>query len=368
MIPHPTELDTAYGVTAWEPFSRVTFINPTTDGGEDQVVANAVDGVFTASDTEWPRHTLDMTVPAGVTAADSARPVTSKGGRVLVEAGARIGGLLYSFQVHELDVTEVGLVRPDGTFTVRAASPEARVNENRPAYPQDPPGGQTSVAVSSLVSEALAVSGAGFYPYTSTLTTDESFAFGDFTVSGDVWPVIEDLMDTSGGEAYFRYDRRLMLRDVPVIGSPVLTLKVGTGGTITGYRDLERWAFNGVYVRFTDASGNVDVGIWQDTNPASPSRWGGPYGFHARVEERDCVTLPSPTRLNRFAATVAKRSAAPFYRLELECVPAPWLEPGDTVNVQRSEDPAPVARLVSGVRWPLSQREPMTVITQDSDT
>lgn len=367
MIPHPTELDDAYGVTAWEPFTRVTFISPTSGGGETQVVAGVVEGTFTASDTEWPRHTLDMTVPAGVTAADSARPVTSKGGRVLVEAGARIGGQEYAFQVHELDVVEVGLVRPDGTFTVKAVSPEARVNENRPAYPQDPPGGQSSVGVASLVSEALAVSGMGFYPYTSTLTTDDNFSVGDFIISDDVWPVIEDVMDGTGGEAYFRWDRRLILRDVPTLGSPVLTLKVGAGGTITGYRDLERWAYNAVYVRYTDASDNVDVGIWQDLNPSSPSYWDGPYGHHTRIIDRSCVTLPSLTRLNRMASSVAKRSAAPFYRLEVECVPVPWLEPGDTVSVQLSEDASPVDRLVSGVRWPLSQREPMTVITQDSD-
>lgn len=366
MIPHDAALDAAYGSTAWEPFTRVTLISPTLAGGETQIVADTVEGTMTSSDTGWPRTTLEMTVPAGVIASETVRPVSPFGGRVVVEAGATIGGHRYTFQTHDLDVTESFVEQPSGVITIRAASQEARVNEARFDFPQDAINGLTSVAVRNIVSEALYLPGGPeFYPYTSTLTTDDTIVAGEVVITDEVWPVLVDLLDATGGEAYFRYDRRLILRDDPVIGSPVMALKVGDDGTIEAYRDIERWAFNRVAVRFTSDAGNVAVGLWENTNPATLTEVGGRYGKHTRLELRDVAGLPSQPRCDAFAASMAKRSAAPFRRIELDAVPAPWLEPGDTVAVTLL-DGVTANRLVSGVRWPLSQLDPMTVTLHDS--
>lgn len=377
MIPHDAALDAAYGTDAWTPVTRVTLISPTLAGGETQVVAETVQGTLTLSDTNWPRATLDMTVPAGVTAADSDAPVTPYGGRVLVEMGAIVRGAQHIFQVCDLDVTEVFLERPTNTWTIRAASQEARVNVATPyvsvdmwMYGQMGKGdGKTSTAVHALISECMPGYDPFFtlYPVTIALASDDVLALTDeITSRGELWPIIEEAMDLTGGEAYFRYDRRLVLRTDPVIGSPVQTLKVGSGGTITDYRDVTRWAINAVHVEYEKKSdGSLKVGLWENTDPTSPTRIDGPYGRHVRVETRQVSTLPLQARCDARAASIGKRASAPARRLEVDCVPCGWLEPGDTVAVQLVEG-STTNVLVSGVRIPLSQLDPMTLTMHDS--
>lgn len=365
MIPHDAALDAAYGTSAWAPFTQVILTTPTAAGGETQVVAETVEGTLTLSDTNWPRATLEVSVPAGVSAADAIAPTSAYGGRAVVIMGAVVGGARYTFQVHDLDVSEVFLERPTNAWTVRAVSAEARVNEARSYTKKDPDGYQSSLAVILAAGQALQPNTPAMYPSTVTLTTDALYNVGDYTLTGDVWPVLEQIMDNTGGEAYFRYDRRLIIRNTPVIGSPVMTLRVGTGGTITAYRDVKRWAYNAVCVRYTDNANNVGLGIWQNTAGGSPTRVTGPYGTHLYIVDRRSTNLPSQARMDREALAIGKRKAAPFRRLEVDAVPAPWLEPGDTVAVQLVEG-STTNLLVSGVRIPLSQLEPMTLTLHDS--
>jgi hypothetical protein len=377
MIPHAAQLDAAYGSSAWTPITRVTLISPTLAGGETQVVAETVEGTLTLSDTNWPRTTLEMTVPAGVTSSDSDAPVTPFGGRVVVEMGAILGGAQYTFQVCDLDVTEVFLERPTNAWTIRAASQEARVNAATPYVPVNLYDyasyglgtGTTSNAVRSLISECMPGYDPFFtlYPASISLASDDVLTVTDeITSRGDLWPIIEEAMDLTGGEAYFRYDRRLVLRTDPVIGSPVQTLKVGDGGTITDYRDVSRWAINAVHVEYEKKSdGSLKVGLWENTDPTSPTRIDGPYGRHVRVETRQVATLPLQARCDARAASIGKRASAPARRLEIDCVPLGWLEPGDTVATQLVEGSLTNV-LVSGVRIPLSQLEPMTLTMHDS--
>jgi hypothetical protein len=377
MIPHDAALDTAYGTSAWAPYTRITLVSPTAAGGETQVVADGVDGMFTMSDTSWPRSSCELTVPAGVTATDTVRPVSPYGGRVVIEMGATIGGSRYVFQVADLDVAEVFLERPTNAWTIRAVSQEARVNEASPILPPalydyatlGTGSGTFSNAVRALVSEVMPGYNSlwNLYPVSVSLGSDPVMAGSDEYVADDsLWTMIEEAVDAIGAEAYFRYDRRLVIRTDPVIGSPVQTLKVGAGGTITDYRDVSRWAYNAVYIRYTRRSdGAMLFGTWENASPGSPTRITGPYGKHARIESKTVTTIPTQARADARAASIAKRAGAPFRRLELDAVPAPWLEPGDTVAVQLVEG-GTTNMLVSGVRIPLSQLEPMTVTMHDS--
>lgn len=376
MIPHDSALDAAYGTSAWAPYTRVTLYSPTTTGGETQVVPDTVEGTLTLSDTNWPRATLELSIPAGVTAADTVVPVSQLGGRAVVEFGATIGGSRYVFQACDLDVSEVFLERPSNMWTIRAVSQEARVNEAVPVLPislwdyaTSLGTGKTSEGVRAVVSDAMPGYDRFYrvYPASVSLATDVTLTVQDDYVSTyaeGLWDMLEGAMDATGGEAYFRYDRRLVLRTIPVIGSPVQTLKVGTGGTLLAYRDVTRWARNAVMVNYYRRSNDtLLIGSWEQTT--GPKRVSGPYGRHTRVINKTVPTLPTQARANARAASIGKRVSAPFRRVELDCVPAPWLEPGDTVAVQLVEGSL-TNMLVSGVRIPLSQLEPMTVTMHDA--
>ena len=364
MIPHNAALDAAYGLTTWRPFTRVTFRNPSGGGAYSEVVADGVEGMLTSSSTAWPRTTLDLTVPGGITPALTSLPVTPYGGLVRVEAGAYIGSTLYSFQVCELDVDEVTIERPSGTIYVHAVSHEARVNDDVQPFLASSITSQASVWIVDRVSATLGIYGTGpVYPNTVSLTNDVSLNYGEVMTQGTVWDTVEQLMAMCGGEAYFRYDGRLILRDEPVKGTSVLTIKGDAGGTLLRYRSMRRWAASVAYVSFEKSDGSTQLGQWlQTTGPAAST---GPYGRHAILQKRTVQTLPSAAKANAAAATAGKRAAAPMRRVELDAIPAPWLEPGDTISVQLQGETAET-HLVTGVRWPLSQLGPMTIVTQDS--
>jgi hypothetical protein len=363
VIPHAAQLDAAYGTEVWRPITRVTLKTPDATGTRyTNVVADVVDGWLTSSSTAWPRTSLEMTLPTAVIPSATVLPTHPWGSLVIVEAGAVIGTEEYTFQVCELDVTEVIVRRPAGLIEVRAVSHEARVNECRVPQTLGTYSNVASLPVALSVAEAFGIPFASL-PYTNTLTNDVTDV--STQTQGDRWPAIEDLMDQVDGEAVFDHLGRLLLRDVPVKGTPDITIKTGDGGTLLDYRSIRRWAASRAQITYVlNSTGAETVATASKTSGFLDVD--GPYGVHTRWETRNVDTLPSATARGRHAAALLKRASAPLRRVELQAIPAPWIEPGDTVRVQllgeTTED-----HLVTGVRWPLTQLEPMNLTTQDSD-
>lgn len=364
MIPHHADLDAAFGTSAWRPVTKVSLLNPT-DGRWRQITADVIDGEFSADASRWPRHEVDFSIPASVVPT-SERPESSPwGGRVRIVCGAVVGNVERTFQVAELDVYEDELTRPDGVTRVKAVSKEARVNEARRHVLSPGTDMATSSHALAVVRGAL---GVDYYPYVNTMTNDKVIKAGTFDyLTVDPWQMVEDAMAANGAEAYFRWDNRLVMRDLAYVGSPVMTLKVGDGGTVTKYVSARRWVPNEILTGYRDGSGGEVWGFATDTDPASPTyRQSSAYGLHAQWTGPDSVdTLPDFDQADTRAATILRRRRSRMRRVTLECIPAPWLEPGDTVAVQLLGTGASEDLLVESVRWPLSQLgAPMTVTTQ----
>jgi hypothetical protein len=358
VIPHDAALDAALGAVAWEPVSSLVFLAP---DGSPVTVNGVVEGRITHTSLSWPRVECNLVLPTAVTPASTAPPVSPWGGQLLVYAGARVGTKAYTSLCHTLDVAETRVSRPDGTITVRCVSREARVNEDRYDTREATPAGTVSSVVAGILRRTL---GAGLVVQ-STLTSDPTLAAGAFPLDGDVWPVVERLMDAAGGECVFLYDGSALLRDVPTKGSAVATLAVGERGTLTGYDSTRRWAHNRVAVVYDDGSARR-VGVWQVTNAASPVRATGPYGRHTRVDRVtvDAGKLPTQAQADAAAAAIGRRALAPFRSTAVQAVPAPWLEPGDTVALDFLGGLAETHLLTSNA-WNLSQLEPADILTAD---
>jgi hypothetical protein len=361
-IPHPPQLDAAFGSTAWEPLCRVTFYAP---GGAALLSQDVTEGEFTATAGEWPRETCDLTLPTALTPAATTPPVSAYGGSLRVEFGARITGVDYMFTRATLAVHRTVVDRPAGTVNVRAVSYEARVNEDRYTNKDATNAGKASAVVTALVRRTLGAT----WPVRNLLSTDVDLAAGAFPLDGDVWPTVEAIMNATGGEAVFGPTGELILRDDPGKGSPVLTLQTGeTGpGTLTGYRSERGWAFNRVAVVYieqgTGTPGRV-VGLWEDTT--STTGVNSPYGRHTR---RDVVTvdagkLPTQAAANKAAATIARRAQGRYRNTVLRHQPAPWLDPGDTVRVAYLGGMSESMQ-VQTIRVPLSQLDVQETETRD---
>ena len=358
MIGHPPELDAAYGRDAWQPFTEATFITP---AGVTLPSVAVVDGTFTCTDQQWPRTTCELTLPTSLLPSGTEQPVSPYGGRVQLTTGARFRGVRYAFQLADLDVTETRIERPAGQITVQAVSHEARVNDYEYTTRASTSAGTASALITSLVRSVLGAS----WPVQNLLTTDPTFTAGQFDLDGGRWETVEQIADAAGAEAFFAASGALVIRPVPVKTKPALTITAGPGGTLTAYSSSRGWGRNAVGVVYDDGTSRI-VGYAEDSNVSSATYAGGAYGRHVRRVDVTVQAghLPSSTDANRAAAAILRRTMAAVRSVELRAVPAPWLQPGDTVQVQLL-GAVTEQQLVSSVSFPLSQLDVMTLQTRD---
>lgn len=358
MIPHAPELDAAYGREAWAPFASATFVTP---AGVTVATVPVIDGQYRSSDQQWPRVECELTLPTTILPSGTADPVSPYGGMVRLTIGARVRGVEYAFQLAELDVHEVETSRPEAQIVVKAVSHEARVNENRYTTRSSTSSGTASALITSLVRGVLG----GSWPVLNLLTTDPTFPAGQFDLDGGRWETVEQIADAAGAEAFFDAVGVLVIRPVPVKAAPVLTITGGEGGTLTGYKSTKGWGSNAVGVVYDDGTSRI-VGYAEDTVTSSATYAGGAYGRHVRrVDVRvQAGKLPSAADANRAAASTLRRTMAAVRSVEVRAIPAPWLEAGDSVDVALL-GAVRERHLVSGVRFPLSQLDVMTLTTRD---
>lgn len=337
MIPHDPALDAAYGANAWRPLLRATYLDPA-GNAVPAIAPVAPAGRYVADSSRWPRAEATLTIPTAITPDRTASPVSPYGGSLLLDVGASFLGVERWFRLATLDVIETTIDRPAGTIDVRAVSHEARVDEDRIDSRATTSSGTGTALVISLVRGTLGSS----HPVDNRVPpgSDPSYAAGAFVLAGPKWGVVEAIADASGFEAYFDYAGTLVLRLPPTKStSPQVHYTTGDGGTLTGYTSGRGWAYNRVaqvYETSAGASGAGRlVGLWEDTNPSSATRVGGPYGRHTWMPDAIRVdTLPTAAVANRAAATIARRAGAAFRSVDLRTIPSPWIEPGDTASVE----------------------------------
>lgn len=333
MIPHDPALDGALGRQMWEPVLTATFLDP---AGKPipALSITAPAGSYSTDATRWPRAEVTMQLPTSLTPDRTASPVSPFGGKLLLDVGVRFLGVTRMFRLATLDVVETVIDRPAGTIEVRAASHEARIDEDRYDGTATSPGGLGTTLITNVIRRTLGAS----HPVRNLVPPgqDVTFPAKEFTFDGGVWAVVEAIADAIGAEVYFDSSGTAVIRPTPVKGAPVLTYSTGEGGSITGYRSARGWGPNRVSAIYENEQGQRVIGLWEDTSPTSATRVTGPYGRHTEVTRVAVVkpaTLPSQATANAAAANRARRLAAKYRTVELRTIPAPWIEPGDTIGV-----------------------------------
>jgi hypothetical protein len=296
--------------------------------------------------------------------------VSAYGGQVRITVGAQIGPRRYSYRAATLDVFETAIERPSGRVEVSAVSREARVNEDR-YITRDTLGAGT---VSSLVTAIVRRTIAGV-PVRNQLTQDIAIPAGQIPLEGDVWPTVEAVMNAGDAEAVFNAAGELVLRVTPVRAStPALVLSTAEngvkGGTMTNYRSVRGWGPNKtaqIYLENDDeVAAQRRVGIWEDTGATAGT--GTSYGRHTEVTRTvvDAGKLPLQATADRAALALARRHRGAFRSVTVRAIPAPWLTPGDTVQVSMLGG-ASERLLVRSVSWPLNQLDVMQIDCVDPD-
>lgn len=363
MIPIPADVAASYGVAPWSVSCTVTVER---EGNPDNaVVLDVVGGEVTWDATRWPRTEASIEVPFALTPGANVPPASPFGDRVGIDVTIDAVGLdPVTFRAATLAVHAVHLDRPENVATIEAVSFEALVNEDRSAIPwQTDAAGSTSAEIIRIVRRTLGAS----WPASTSLTSNPALAAGAIRWDGDTWPVIEQLAERCGAEVFFDASGTLVIRDERVRAStPDVTYRVGERGTIVGYRSSRRWGASKVALTFDDGASTV-TGVWEDTVTTSATRTSGPYGRHTVREFIDVPTgkLPTAPEADAAAATLAKRRAATYRRVEVDVVPTPWVLPGDTARLEFLGGPNEL-HLVAATRWPLSGLSAGRIITTDA--
>lgn len=182
-------------------------------------------------------------------------------------------------------------------------------------------------AIAALVSD-------GFPGVTVTDTsTDTGTLISETTWSGTRWDAINSLANDGNLQCFFAPDGSFIIRDVPVIGSPVYLLRTADGGTITAYnreRPLDK-LYNAVTVKPSTTDGSqtwsqLTVEITDTSSPRHKSK----VGVRSLVLSNMTGTLAEATAV---ATKKLVQVQGQTETIALEAIANPALEVGDTVQI-----------------------------------
>ncbi|MFB7114046.1 DUF5047 domain-containing protein [Streptomyces sp. NPDC056291] len=164
-----------------------------------------------------------------------------------------------------------------------------------------------------------------------------SCAVAAWDAGSDRWDAVSQIALAMRAEIYVDAQNRFVIRDLPdvVNGSVAWDIAEGEGGTlISSSRSMPRTGvYNAVVASGENSASGMPPksGVARDTDPASPTRWGGPFGKVTKfissalwVSAADCQAA---AEYALFDAT------APNVQTSLESLPNPALEGNDIVRL-----------------------------------
>lgn len=168
--------------------------------------------------------------------------------------------------------------------------------------------------------------------YTTTLFTDQ-------VCSDDRLAFIQSLVTSYGKVCYFDYAGRFVVKTPPdPTAEPVTLINAGENGVLVqANRSISRdGVYNGVVARGEPVGELPPVqAVVVDTDPKSPTLWGGPFGKVPRFFSSSFMTNAS--QCLAAAQGLLLSSVGLPYSVSLGLVPNPALEANDVIQVQYDE-------------------------------
>jgi hypothetical protein len=165
---------------------------------------------------------------------------------------------------------------------------------------------------------------------------DPPTVLSDVFYSGARSEALTELEQSASAESYFDANGDFVFAAKPGDSEPVVwEVDAGeTGVMISAGENLDRTGiYNGVLVQGQDQATNVPFSALATyDNPASPIRWGGPFGKVALVA--DSTAVQDTAQALAMAQSLLRLRLKQTRSLELSAAPNPALEAGDTIRVR----------------------------------
>ena len=273
------------------------------------------------------------------------------GGYAVLERGIRYAnGEIERVQLGRFRIEQVTWPDLQGIATLTLADRMAQISDEAFVTPYVPAGLKPSDAIVALVNAVFGSSIA--YLVTTTPATETALA--DVVYDEDRAAAISDLASGIGADAFFNANGDFVLRPKPAIGSPVWTVDAGSSGVMMGSSEsLDRSAVrNGVSVRAAPASDQPPIySLATDSDPASPTRWGGPFGKVPLIV--NSTSIATQAQADSTAANLLNLRLGLSRTLELIGVPNPALEAGDVIQIEHPDGRSEL-QIVNALRIGLS--------------
>lgn len=167
---------------------------------------------------------------------------------------------------------------------------------------------------------------------------------------------------------YFDYDGVFTMEPVPIyskLSAPTWMIQHGSEGVLVSLaKKLSRESvFNAVVATGEQLTNVAPVqGIAYDLNPASPTRWNGPFKQVPRFYNSSFL-LTQDQCVQAARAMLSRTTGLP-YTINFNIVPNPALEPLDLVGVSYSDSSGLERHVIDTLTIPLVARRPMTGTTR----
>lgn len=159
-------------------------------------------------------------------------------------------------------------------------------------------------------------------------------------VDQDRLKFIQELVTAYGKVCYFDYAGRFVVKDAPQpTGSPIFVVNAGANGVLVqATRTISRdGVFNAVVASGEPAGEQAPVyGIAYDSNPSSPTLWGGGFGKVPKFFTSSFLTTAS--QCVQAAQNLLNSTHGFPYTVSLGMVPNPALEAWDVIKVQYDDN------------------------------
>ena len=170
-----------------------------------------------------------------------------------------------------------------------------------------------------------------------SLITDAPIGSRVFDIEGDPWAGCQEIAAAAGAEVYTNADGVFVISTLPDLttATPVWQVDAIEGGVyISGNRAMSSDnVFNGVLARGENTADNVPPvsSLATDSDPHSPTYWGGPFG--RRPTFYSSSTLITTSACAAAANLKLAAAKAPNASGNFSSLPNPALEPGDVLRV-----------------------------------
>jgi len=157
-----------------------------------------------------------------------------------------------------------------------------------------------------------------------------------FEAGDDRWDACQAIAEAaSGSRLYFDGTGTLRLTSPVPSALPLLEIAEGSDGVLlSASKDFSReGGYNRVEVRGESSGNDPAYGEWEDTDPNSPTRYGGKFGRLTYRYSSEYIT--DDDQADVVAQTIGEQKKGTSQSISFTSLANPALEPGDTVRIRR---------------------------------